>query len=73
MVGRVPLWFGIVALGPAISVTSIVNMGFVSLESVRVGLAHSFLWENKVHDVCVKKWGGYGLLGPKRVALLSLV
>ena len=40
MVGRVSPWFGIVALGPSISVTSIVNRGVVSLESVRVGPVH---------------------------------
>jgi len=40
MAGRVSLWFSIVALGPAILVTSIVNRGDVSLESVHVGLAH---------------------------------
>jgi len=43
MVGRVSEWFGIVALRPAISVTSVVNRGVVSLESVRVGLAHYFV------------------------------
>ena len=40
MEGRVSLWFGIVALGPAISVTSIVNNCVFSPESVRVVLAH---------------------------------
>ena len=40
MVGRTFLWFGTVALGPAVSVASIVNRDVVYLEFVRLGLAH---------------------------------
>ena len=39
MVERVSPSFGM-AFGPAIQVPSIVDRGFASLESVRVGLAH---------------------------------
>ena len=40
MVGRVSPWFGTVALSPAVSVTSIVNSGVVSLVSMCVGLVY---------------------------------
>ena len=64
MVGRVSSWFGIVAHGPAISVTSIVNRGVVSLNSsetkpppCRLRTIVLAAQGNGPHDVVIEVYG----------------
>ena len=64
MAGRVSPWFGIVVLGPAISVTSIVNRGVVSLNSsetkpppCRLRTIVLAAQGNGPHDVVIEVYG----------------